>query len=85
MEQKIDERLQQAADEYAKQHINSLDYISAEHFDVFVAGAKWMASQGITVEGDTDTGLSDESYLKLQDYFKSLPKETKVILQIRKE
>ena len=41
MEQKIDERLQKAAEEYAKDNINSLGYIMQEHVDGFIAGAQW--------------------------------------------
>lgn len=74
-----------AADEYGHGIFLDGDCSCIGVTDAFKAGAEWMAEQGISVEGDTDNGLSDEYDIRLEDYLNSLPKGTKLVLQIRKK
>lgn len=84
--------LDKAAHEYAKQHRNSLGYISKEHIEGFKAGAEWMAAQDISHEGHIAEFSEDgmkyiESEVSEETIIKSLGLKVgdKVIVQIRKK
>ena len=77
--------LDEAAEKYSENILANNEDLQDAIEDAFKAGVEWTAGQGISVEGDTDSGIPDEYYIRLEDYLNSLPKGTKLVFQIREK